>query len=182
MTKKQVNLRLDQDLIDKYDQLGKQNDRDRTYYMRKALYEYACKKNTYAGKFPDKPFKEKKEKFDPIAFGSTFNKLNQNFWMAWCDKRKKMRKPISDIAAKNQIKMLEKYDLKTQEKIIQNSITNDYQGLFKLKVLETYEKESLIQRAERLAKEKVSAFGTFEHTVGKDDNALRLQMDKPKRP
>ena len=42
-------------------------------------------------------------------------------------------------------------------------------------------KESLIQRAERKASEKVASIENAEHSVGQDDNALWLQVDQHKR-
>ncbi len=36
----QINMRLDRELIDKFEEMGKKDDRDRTYYMRKALEQY----------------------------------------------------------------------------------------------------------------------------------------------
>ena len=56
--------------------------------------------------------------------------ININAWSEWIEFRKSKRKPVSKIAANKQFKMLLKYDLKTQQEIINNSITSDYQGLF----------------------------------------------------
>ena len=47
-----------------------------------------------------------------------------------------MRKPISKQAAKQQIKLLTKYSPDDQLKIINKSISGDYQGLFDLKPYE----------------------------------------------
>ena len=51
-------------------------------------------------------------------------------WKEWEDFRRKKGKPISEAAARKQIKMLQ--DLSREEAIaaIDNSIANDYQGLF----------------------------------------------------
>ena len=51
-------------------------------------------------------------------------------WKEWEDFRRKKGKPISEAAAKKQMKMLQ--DLSREEAIaaIDNSIANDYQGLF----------------------------------------------------
>jgi uncharacterized phage protein (TIGR02220 family) len=44
MGTKQVNLRLDRDLISKYQSMADDNDRERAYYMKKALEEYLSPK------------------------------------------------------------------------------------------------------------------------------------------
>ena len=51
-------------------------------------------------------------------------------WKEWEDFRRKKGKPISEAAARKQMKMLQ--DLSREEAIaaIDNSIANDYQGLF----------------------------------------------------
>lgn len=75
----------------------------------------------------------KAPKFDAIEFGRQYEKLNQDSWRLWVEKRKSMRKPISQSAAKQQIEKLVYHNLNDQNEIIMQSITNDYQGLFELK-------------------------------------------------
>lgn len=70
--------------------------------------------------------------FDPtdIAFPDG---LNVSAWIEWCDYRKSKGKRITDKAATKQFNLLLGYDLPTQQKIIDTSIANDYQGLFEPK-------------------------------------------------
>jgi len=61
--------------------------------------------------------------------------LNIEAWNEWCEYRKEARrKPVSSFAAKKQFKMLLKYTEAQQQQIIDISISNDYTGLFDLKV------------------------------------------------
>lgn len=56
--------------------------------------------------------------------------LNDEAWEEWLLFRKKIKKtPVSDFAAKRQIKNLIAFDHETQRKIIDLSMDNDYQGL-----------------------------------------------------
>ena len=61
--------------------------------------------------------------------------LNVEAWNEWCEYRKEARKKaVSSFAAKKQFKMLCKYSYEQQQQIIDISISNDYTGLFELKV------------------------------------------------
>ena len=60
--------------------------------------------------------------------------INIEAWNEWCEYRKATRKAVSSFAAKKQFKLLERYSMEDQQAIIDNSIANDYQGLFELKV------------------------------------------------
>ncbi len=55
-------------------------------------------------------------------------------WGEWIDFRRKMRKKISRIAASKQLHLLGDYSAADAIRIIETSITNDYQGLFPCKV------------------------------------------------
>ena len=59
--------------------------------------------------------------------------ININAWNEWVDFRKSKKKPISKKAADKQFKLLANYPAHIQQSIIDNSITNDYQGLFEPK-------------------------------------------------
>lgn len=61
------------------------------------------------------------------------DKINLEAWAEWIEYRKAKRKPVSPLAAKKQFKLLTEYDQDSQQEIIDNSIQNDYQGLFKLR-------------------------------------------------
>lgn len=58
-------------------------------------------------------------------------RINWEAWDEWYDwRRKEKRKKISPRAAKLQQDLLAKYDHETQREIIEQSIMNDWQGLF----------------------------------------------------
>lgn len=59
--------------------------------------------------------------------------INLIAWNEWLDFRKSKKKPVSEIAAKKNFTLLAKYSKTEQQEIINNSIKNDYQGLFDLK-------------------------------------------------
>lgn len=56
--------------------------------------------------------------------------INREAWQEWATCRVNRKKPISQMAAQKQFKMLLDYPEVTQAEIIGNSIQNDYQGLF----------------------------------------------------
>lgn len=51
-------------------------------------------------------------------------------WQEWLDYRKSVKKKVSALAAKKQINFLSQYDLATALSVIDQSIANDWQGLF----------------------------------------------------
>lgn len=59
--------------------------------------------------------------------------INHEAWREWCAFRSQRRKPVSEAAARKQIKLLRKYPANVQQQIIDQSIQNDYQGLFEPK-------------------------------------------------
>lgn len=68
------------------------------------------------------------------------NAINQQAWEEWLEYRKAKKKPVSDLAAKKQFKVLALYTHEVQQKIIDQSIMNDYTGLFPPK--HEYEKDN----------------------------------------
>jgi len=70
---------------------------------------------------------DKKEILIPIG-------INELSWSEWTTYRKAKKKPVSKIAADKQFKLLLNYDLDQQSVIINQSIQNDYQGLFEPKI------------------------------------------------
>jgi hypothetical protein len=56
--------------------------------------------------------------------------LNKEKYEEWLSYKSKKKKPVSELACKKQIEMLAKYTKEQQELIIDQSITNDWQGLF----------------------------------------------------
>lgn len=67
--------------------------------------------------------------------------INSEAWQEWIEYRKSKKKPVSKIAANKQFKLLGNYDFYNQQLIINQSIQNDYQGLFELKG-NSYEKNN----------------------------------------
>jgi len=66
---------------------------------------------------------------DPIPMG-----INPEAWLEWEEfRRVGKKKKITTFAARKQFKLLEQHDYPTQQLIIDNSIQNDYQGLFPVK-------------------------------------------------
>ena len=56
--------------------------------------------------------------------------INQSAWIEWVEFRKQSKKKITPAAAKKQFKLLSDYAFDLQQQIIDQSIQNDYQGLF----------------------------------------------------
>lgn len=61
------------------------------------------------------------------------DEINREAWQEWCAFRSKRRKPVSEDAAAKQIPLLRRHTKSVQQQIIDNSIQNDYQGLFEPK-------------------------------------------------
>jgi len=74
-----------------------------------------------------------KIKFDPGSISFPEN-LNVPSWLEWCAARKKRKKAITEDAAEKQISMLVEYDQLVQAQIIDQSIANDWTGLFPPKI------------------------------------------------
>lgn len=60
-------------------------------------------------------------------------KVNYDAFTEWVEFRKDIKKPLTRISAKKQIKMLIKYTAEQQREMIDASIMNGYQGLFEPK-------------------------------------------------
>lgn len=56
--------------------------------------------------------------------------INQSAWSEWAEYRRMKKKPISEAARRKQWKLLALYGHEEQQRIIDHSISNDYQGLF----------------------------------------------------
>lgn len=80
---------------------------------------------------PPNPPKGGKVKFDPVKIQLP-EWLNPEAWAQWCKDRKQRRKPITELAAKQQLKKLEEYrnDGYKPEEVIAHSIASGYQGLY----------------------------------------------------
>lgn len=58
------------------------------------------------------------------------NAINMIAWQEWCDYRKERRNPVSKRAQAKQWKIMALYTHEVQQKIIDQSIMNDWTGLF----------------------------------------------------
>ena len=135
----QTNIRLDKELREWYDAKAVEHDRDASYFMKKALVNFRQQfeslpstdqnqvKKVAVSRKESKP----KEKFD--ASEVDYIGLNRSAWLEWCEYRKSKRKAISKAAAKKQVETLMSFDEEVQKKMIDQSIANDYQGIFELK-------------------------------------------------
>jgi len=58
--------------------------------------------------------------------------LPRESWTDWCQHRREMRRPLTEIAAKKSISSLDRYrvDGHSPERVIDHSITNGWQGLY----------------------------------------------------
>lgn len=59
--------------------------------------------------------------------------INRKAWLEWVDYRKKHKTAVTQAAAKKQFNVLKDYPPEVQAEIIDSSIQNDYQGLFRPK-------------------------------------------------
>ena len=79
----------------------------------------------------DATAKETAVSFDLFEFPDSLNFPEfREKWNEWLDYRKSKRKPVSPIAAKKQIATLSQYDLQTAMAMIDESIRNDWTGIF----------------------------------------------------
>jgi len=75
----------------------------------------------------DKPRKFQADEIDlPVE-------ANHDAWREWCEYRKARKKPVTEAAARKQLKLLCRYPIPVQQQIVDTSIQNDYQGLFEPK-------------------------------------------------
>lgn len=163
--KTQTAFRLDSDILSALKDLSK-DGRPMSWHVDKALRAYLK---------PDKKAPAKK-RFDPVAEYSSELKLHQSAWVAWCDKRKELKKPLTETAAKEQVKMLIKHDQETQRQIIWNSIKNDYQGLFEPKVKGNERKLSLSERSAAATQRLLENGENALDLLGSDDPFIRSQV------
>lgn len=76
-----------------------------------------------------------KKKFCPAEYVKELenNLININAWVEWCNYRKSKKKPVSKQAADKQLKTLAAHSDIEQQMIVDQSIANDYTGLFSVK-------------------------------------------------
>ena len=115
--------------------------------------------------------KAPKSKFN--AAHITSQNLNGSAWVEWVEFRKGKRKPISKAAATKQLKILEAFSFEDQQAIIDQSITNDYQGLFPLKNKGASRNDQEDQQMDAL----IAAARANEQAMGGDGNFIPRQME-----
>ena len=114
--------------------------------------------------------------------------INQPAWDEWIDYRKSKKKTVSQAAAKKQFKLLTNYAFEVQQQIIDQSIQNDYQGLFAPKGNnndQTHQrpnqpKQSLTERTADQAKRiwaECEAEEASQRTMDENDPTLPAQVE-----
>ena len=120
------------------------------------------------------------------------NGINQPAWNEWIAYRKSKKKKVSQAAAKKQFKLLLNYDLLTQQQIIDQSIQNDYQGLFAPKGNTneqqnksgrpaTPNRQTPAQRTRAAAERWEADQESHVQALGGDAGGLRPPMEQPVR-
>jgi hypothetical protein len=161
MATKQTNLRLDTELLAKYEALAEKDDRARAYHMRKALESYRL----IQGKREGKP------KCGVVKFiKPTVDEIRQ-----YCFERNNDIDPdrFYDYCEANGWKLSNGNQMKDWKASIRT-----WEGR---KREQQQKRESLIQRTERKAQAKVAAIEASQHSLGQDDHALWLQVDEHQR-
>lgn len=72
--------------------------------------------------------------------------INNQALEEWKAYRKGMKKPLSDLALKKVINLLIKYDVDTQQSMVDKSIQNDWRGLFKPEIKEVKQELSFVEK------------------------------------
>jgi len=91
--------------------------------------------------------------------------LQKEAFLSWVDYRKTKRKPISDVAMKMQIKKLCAYPIDIQKQMIDQSMENDYQGLFEIK-----------QQYKNFNAPEVGSIGWHEQQAKEKENAIDVEV------
>ena len=116
--------------------------------------------------------------------------VNTEAWIEWEAYRRIDRgKTITKAAANKQFKLLEKYEPEQQQQIIDNSIQNDYQGLFPLKggsnaAHQRSNKESFAQRSINQTKEALAftqSNQSCNSTMAEDERIIPLPVGEQGR-
>lgn len=82
---------------------------------------------------PAKPKRKRSTVYDPTAINMPEELDDPEFraaWVEWCEHRKEKRKPLTERAAAKQIKECVSWGVEMSIAAIDNSIKNDWQGLF----------------------------------------------------
>jgi hypothetical protein len=106
----------------------------------KEVYLENCKENNTSINNIRNNKKDPLEEAKEIAQDLNIN-LNTEAYKEWIEYRRESKKSLTVSSIKKQVKLLCKYDLQTQQKMIDNSIANSYQGIFELKVQQSNTKD-----------------------------------------
>lgn len=118
-TKTARTFRIENDLLDALESISVKHG-DITGHLETALRGYKPIKAILKGK--------------PKQIITVPEGVNMEAWVEWeAYRRVDKKKTITPTAARKQFKLLQKYNNEQQQQIIDNSIQNDYQGLFDLK-------------------------------------------------
>lgn len=118
-TKTARTFRIENDLLDALESISVKHG-DITGHLETALRGYKPIKAILKGK--------------PKQVITVPEGVNTVAWVEWeAYRRIDKKKTISPAAARKQFKLLQKYNNEQQQQIVDNSIQNDYQGLFDLK-------------------------------------------------
>jgi len=107
---------------------------------------------------------ELEEKFAEIVTEMKYP-LNREAFLEWDTFRKSKRKPISEMAMKMQLRKLCAYPRDIQKQMIDQSIENDYQGLFEVK-----------QPNKNFNAPEVNSIGWYEQQAREKDNAIDVEV------
>jgi hypothetical protein len=121
------NIRFDDDLYARMMAL-KTYPLSAAYHIQEACRQYLERRTEPAGKVISTPAVSK-----PKAAIVIPDVINKQAWSEWVEYRKSKNKTVSKAAATKQFKMLANHPLDVQQQIIDQSIQNDYQGLFEPK-------------------------------------------------
>jgi hypothetical protein len=107
--------------------------------------------------------------------------VNMEAWSEWeIYRRVDKKKTITPAAARKQFKLLQSYNNEQQQQIVDNSIQNDYQGLFDLKGV-SHENRKQSPSGQLSAVERVSAQAELRERDRKSRESYGQAMDTPIR-
>jgi hypothetical protein len=99
-------------------------------------------------------------------------------WQEWCEFRSAKRKPVSETAARKQLKMLCRYPMPVQRQIVEHSIANDYQGLFEPKEATHAKPKQTAAERQRAALARLEPGAPDAPTVDRDDGDVWPSLDQ----
>lgn len=67
--------------------------------------------------------------------------VNQQALETWIEYRKEIKKPLRQMSIDRVSRKLSKHDFHTQERMVEQSIENGWQGLFEVKQVKTHEQD-----------------------------------------